>query len=216
MSYEQAAFTNRVTAGQALARKLVSYHNQPGLLVLALPRGGVPVAAEVAKALNAELEIIPVRKLGVPGNSELAMGAIALGGQHVFNQEIIEYLHLTRTILQAAIDRETKELTRRNEIYRQGRPMPDMANRTVILVDDGLATGATMKAAIAAVRAGNAAHIVVAVPVGAEETCQSLAQDVDELVCLLKPEPFYGVGFGYKDFSQLTDQQVLDCLQGQG
>jgi putative phosphoribosyl transferase len=208
----KALFQNRTEAGKVLGSMLQEYANRPDVLVLALPRGGVPVAFELAKALNAPLDVFVVRKLGVPGHEELAMGAIATGGIRVLNEDVVRGLGIPASVIEAAASIEEKELQRREELYRDGRPSPDVRGRTVILVDDGLATGSTMRAAVAALRQQNPAAIVVAVPVGAPSTCDELQRDVDKVVCGFTPEPFYGVGQWYEDFSQTTDEEVRDLL----
>jgi predicted phosphoribosyltransferase len=206
-------FQDRTEAGRRLAAQLRAYANRPDVLVLALPRGGVPVGFEVARALDAPLDIFLVRKLGVPGHEELAMGAIATGGVVVLNDDIIQALHITDPIINAVIDKEKQELERREKAYRGDRPAPHVHDRTVILVDDGLATGSTMRAAVAALRQQQPARVVVAVPVAAPEICDELRAEVDEIICAVTPEPFYAVGVWYKDFSQTTDEEVRDLLE---
>src|SRR5579875_2593723 len=205
-------FRDRTEAGQILADKLASYAHRPDVLVLALPRGGVPVGYEVAQALHVPLDVFLVRKLGLPGQEELAMGAIASGGIRVLNEEVIDKLNVPEEIIDAVAAEEQQELSRREHDYRAGRPPPDVRGRTVILVDDGLATGSTMRAAVAALRQQGPARIVVAVPVGAPETCTQLRREADEVVCAETPEPFYAVGAWYEDFSQTTDEEVRDLL----
>jgi putative phosphoribosyl transferase len=205
-------YRDRFEAGQRLATKLMTYANRQDVLVLALPRGGVPVAYEVAKALHAPLDVFIVRKLGVPGREELAMGAIATGGIRVLNETVVSMLHIPERIIDAVTVREQQELERRQHLYRDDRPAPDVQGRIVILIDDGLATGSTMRAAIAALRLQHPARIVVAVPVAAPSTCEELGREVDEIVCAQTPEPFYGVGLWYQDFSQTTDEEVHDLL----
>ena len=205
-------YQNRLEAGRYLATLLKQYANRPDVIVLALPRGGVPVGYEVAKALHVPLDVFIVRKLGVPGHEELAMGAIATGGVLVLNNEVVDMLHIPQRIIDAVAAREDQELKRRTQLYRDDRPLPDLKGKTVILVDDGLATGSTMRAAIEALRQEQPAHIVVATPVGALQTCEELSQQVDEIICAQTPEPFYGVGFWYKDFEQTSDQEVHDLL----
>jgi predicted phosphoribosyltransferase len=205
-------FRNRSEAGRLLAAKLAAYANRPDVLVLALPRGGVPVAFEVAHALNAPLDVFLVRKLGVPGHEELAMGAVATGGVRVLNDQIVGGLRIPDHIIDAVAAQEQQELERRERLYRGDRPPPDVRGRTVILVDDGLATGATMYAAIQALRQQQPARIVVAVPTASPETCEELGAEVDEIICAITPEPFYAVGLWYEDFSQTTDEEVRDLL----
>src|SRR3954467_14388492 len=187
-------FRDRHEAGRQLAEKLAPYANRPDVLVLALPRGGVPVAYEVARALGAPLDVFVVRKLGVPGYEELAMGAVATGGVRVLNDQIVNRLGIPQHIIDAVATREQQELARRERLYRGGRPPPDVRGRTVILVDDGLATGATMRAAVMALRQLRPARLVVAVPTAAPETCEALRAEVDEVICAITPEPFYAVG----------------------
>jgi predicted phosphoribosyltransferase len=206
-------FQDRVEAGQVLASELGAYANQPDVLVLALPRGGVPVAFEVARALHAPLDVFLVRKLGVPGREELAMGAIASGGVRVLNHAVVDGLHIPDHVIAAVAAQEQQELERRERSYRGNRPDPKVEGRTVILVDDGLATGATMRAAAAALRAQNPGRLVVAVPVAARETCEEFRREVDEIVCAITPEPFYAVGVWYRDFSQTTDEEVHELLK---
>lgn len=205
-------FADRTEAGKMLGEALSDYAGKTDVLVLGLPRGGVPVAYEVAKALAAPVDLWLVRKLGVPGQEELAMGAMAGKDTRVLNQEIINLLNIDQTSLNATIARERAELERRNSLYRQGRPPPDIQGKTIILVDDGLATGATMRAAIASLRHAGAARIIVAVPVGAASAGEKIRKEADEVVCLYTPEPFYGVGQWYDDFSQTTDEEVLALL----
>jgi len=206
-------FRNRVEAGRQLAAKLMAYADRPDVLVLALPRGGVPVAYEVAHALDAPLDVFLVRKLGLPGQEELAMGAIATGGVRVLNEDVVRALDLPDEVIDEVTAREQQELKRRERMYRGDRPPPDVRGRTVILVDDGLATGSTMRAAVAALRQMQPACIIVAVPVGAPETCAELQDEADEVVCARAPEPFYAVGVWYGDFSQTTDEEVRDLLE---
>jgi putative phosphoribosyl transferase len=205
-------YQDRFEAGQRLATKLMAYADRQDVLVLGLPRGGVPVAYEVAKALHAPLDVFIVRKLGVPGREELAMGAIATGGIRVINESVVRMLHIPERIIDEVTAKEQQELERRERLYRDDRPPPDVHDCTVILIDDGLATGSTMRAAIAALRLQQPAHIVVAVPVSAPSTCEELGREVDEIVCAQTPEPFYGVGLWYEDFSQTTDEEVHDLL----
>jgi predicted phosphoribosyltransferase len=206
-------FRDRHEAGRVLAGKLKEYANRPDVLVLGLPRGGVPVAFEVARALNAPLDVYLVRKLGVPGQEELAMGAIATGGVIVLNDEVVRVLDIPRELIVQVARREKRELERRERAYRGDRPPPDVRGRTVFLIDDGLATGSTMRAAVAALRKQQPARIVVAVPVAALSTCEELGAEVDDIVCASTPEPFRAVGLWYQDFSPTTDEEVRDLLR---
>jgi putative phosphoribosyl transferase len=192
---------------------LSSYTNQPDVIVLALPRGGVPVAFEIAQALNAPLDIYLVRKLGLPGHEELAMGAIASGGVRALNEDIITALNIPEAVVEAVARREQAELERRERAYRGDRPTLDVHGQTVILVDDGLATGSSMRAAVAGLRTQQPAHIVVAVPTAAPETCEAFETEVDDVVCAITPQPFYGVGLWYDDFSQTSDEEVRQLLE---
>jgi predicted phosphoribosyltransferase len=203
-----ARFSDRRAAGRFLAQKLAAYANRPDVIVLALPRGGVPVAYEVAAALHAPLDVFLVRKLGVPGHEEYAMGAIASGGVRVLNEEVVQALGIPDFRIEAAAAREQQELERRERAYRGNRPPPDVRGRTVILVDDGLATGASMQAAVMALRRLEPARIVVAVPTAAPETCEQMRTLADEVVCATTPEPFHAVGLWYEDFSQTSDEEV--------
>jgi putative phosphoribosyl transferase len=205
-------FKDRTAAGQVLAKELAAYANRSDVLILALPRGGVPVAFEVAKALKAPLDVFLVRKLGVPGQEELAMGAIASGGVRVLNDEVVAGLGLSETIINKVAEKEQQELERRERLYRDDRPAPDLHGRTVILVDDGLATGATMRAAVRALQQQQPAQLVVGVPVSSPETCQEFQTEVDDIVCARTPRPFHSVGLWYDDFSQTTDDEVRDLL----
>src|SRR2546421_11547131 len=206
------AFRNRAEAGQQLADRLEEYAGRDDVIVLGLPRGGVPVAYEVAKRLRAPLDVFIVRKLGVPGFEELAAGAIASGGVRVLNEEVMRAIPYAEEAIEAVTARETTELERREQIYREGRPSPELRDRVVILVDDGLATGATMRAAVKALRQRGAAKIVVAVPVGPPATCKEFEDEADEGVCASAPEFFQGVGQDYEDFSQTSDDEVRDLL----
>jgi putative phosphoribosyl transferase len=201
-------FQNRRDAGRKLAKELLHYANRPDVIILALPRGGVPVAYEVALALNVPLDILIVRKLGLPGHEELAMGAIASGNIRVLNEEIIDNLNIPQEVIDHVAQRELQELQRRERIYRGDQPAPEIFDRVVILIDDGLATGASMRAAVASLRVQNPKRIVVAVPTAARETCEAFEAEVDEIVCAITPEPFVGVGWWYEDFSQTTDEGV--------
>jgi predicted phosphoribosyltransferase len=206
-------FRNRREAGRLLAAKLAKYANHPDMLVLALPRGGVPVAYEVARALGAPLDVFLVRKLGVPGHEELAMGAVATGGVRVINRPVVRALGIPEELIDAVAAREQEELTRQERLYRGGRPPPDIRGRSVVLVDDGLATGATMLAAVMALRQQQPARIVVGTPIAAPETCEQFRPEVDEIVCAVTPEPFYAVGLWYEDFSQTSDEEVRELLR---
>lgn len=205
-------FINRRDAGRHLARALSRFADTAGLIVLALPRGGVPVAAEVALALNKPFDVLIVRKLGVPGHEELAMGAIASGGVRVLNEELISLLKLSWNQVDAVTRRETTELARRERLYRRGRVIPIVAGFTVIVVDDGIATGSTMSAAVQLLRQQQARRIIVAVPVAPPDTAARLHQDADEVVTLLEPDPFSSVGQWYEDFSQTSDDDVRALL----
>ena len=205
-------FRDRAEGGRQLATKLMAYADRADVLVLGLPRGGVPVAFEVAQALHAPLEAFLVRKLGVPGHEELAMGAIATGGVRVLNKEALHKLRIPEEVLEAVTRKQQKELERRERAYRGDRPAFPVRGRTVILVDDGLATGSTMRAAVAALRQQKPARLIVAVPVGAPETCAEFQDEADETICARTPEPFYAVGHWYRDFSQTTDEEVHDLI----
>jgi putative phosphoribosyl transferase len=205
-------FRDRTEAGQFLASRLERYANRTNVLVLALPRGGVPVALEVARALHAPLDVFVVRKLGLPGNEELAMGAIASGGVRVLNDEVVRLLGVPNAIIEEVAGQEQRELERRERAYRGDVPAADVRGKTVILVDDGLATGTTMRAAVAALRRQRPARIVVAVPVGAAQTCAEFRAEADELICAHTPEPFHAVGIWYENFSQTTDDEVRELL----
>lgn len=205
-------FKDRRDAGRQLAHDLRSYAGRSDVLVLALPRGGVPVAYEVAQALGAPLDVFIVRKLGMPQYQELAIGAIASGGVRVLNEALIRTAGVSHVEIEAVTAAEERELSRRLRRYRGDRPLPDIAGRTVILIDDGLATGSTMQAAVTALRIERPAVIVVAVPTAPPETCDAFRNLVDEVVCAVTPEPFYGVGIWYQDFSQTTDEEVHELL----
>lgn len=206
-------FQDRVHAGKILAERVARSIQSPECLVLALPRGGVPVGFEVARALRAELDIFLVRKLGLPGQEELAVGAIASGGVRVLNQTLVDELRLSRNLIDHIIAREERELKRREELYRQGRPALPVRDRTIVLVDDGLATGASMKAATQALRLEAPKRIIVAVPVAAVETCDEFRMNADEIICAYTPSPFMAVGIWYEDFSQTTDKEVQRLLK---
>ena len=205
-------FADRAEAGRMLGEALSVYAGRIDVLVLALPRGGVPVAYEIARMLAVPLDVWLVRKLGAPGQEELAMGAMAGTDTLVLNKEIIKLLNIDEASIDAAITRERTELERRNKLYRSGMPAPDIQGKTIILVDDGLATGATMRAAIVSLRDAGAARIVVAVPVGTTSACRKIRQEADDLVCLYTPEPFFGVGQWYDNFMQTPDEEVLALL----
>jgi putative phosphoribosyl transferase len=207
------SFADRREAGRELAAKLRDYAGRNDVVVLALPRGGVPVAFEVAEALDAPLDIFVVRKIGMPGQPEFAIGAIASGGVRVLSEDVIRMYGVPASAIEAVARHELAELERREREYRQGRPMTDVRDRTVILVDDGLATGSSMRAAVQAVRALRPARVVVAAPVGAPDTCADLAAMADAVVCARMPEPFSAVGLWYRDFSQTSDEEVRALLQ---
>jgi putative phosphoribosyl transferase len=206
-------YVDRLDAGHRLASRLAPrYQRRPDVLVLALPRGGVPVALPVALALEAPLDVFTVRKLGVPGQEELAMGAISRGGTLVLNDAVVQGLHIPDAVIDTVAAAEQRELERRERAYRGDRPYPEVAGKTVILVDDGLATGSSMRAALRALRQSKPARIVVAVPVGAPESCEELRDEADEVVCGFSPRGFRAVGEWYRDFRQTTDQEVHDLL----
>jgi predicted phosphoribosyltransferase len=209
---EQTVFRDRREAGRLLAAKLSTYAGKPDIVVLGLPRGGVPVAFEVARALAAPLDVFLVRKLGVPGHEELAMGAVASGGVLVLNDDVIARLGIAPEEIDAVAAKETAELARREQLYRSGRTSPEFSGRTVILVDDGLATGATMRAAITALRQSGPARIIVAVPTAAPDICEEFKKQADEIVCYMTPAPFLAVGRWYEDFGQTTDNEVCALL----
>lgn len=206
-------FEDRRQAGRLLAEALAGYRGRGDLLVLGLPRGGLPVAAEVARALGAPLDLILVRKLGVPGHEELAMGAIASGGGEVLNDDVVRQLGISQAAIDEVAGEEWRELARRERRYRGEREWPRIRDRCVVLVDDGVATGATMRAAVHAVRDAGAAEVVVAVPVAPPDTVDRLRGAADDVVCVATPEPFMGVGQWYRDFRQTTDQEVVDILE---
>lgn len=205
-------FHDRRHAGRLLAERLTAYRGHPNVLVLGLPRGGVPVAYEVARALAAPLDVFIVRKLGLPGHEELAMGAVASNGTRVLNDDVVRAYRISHETLDAAAERELQEIRRRERAYREDRTPPEFGGKTLILVDDGLATGSTMRAAVRALRQHHPAKIVVAVPVAASSTCDRIGAECDEIVCLSTPEPFYAVGLWYDDFAQTTDDDVRQLL----
>lgn len=210
MAFE--SFRDRKYAGRALARRLANLAGRSDVMVLALPRGGTPVAYEVAKALHAPLDVLVVRKLGVPWNPEFAMGAIASGGERLIDDMLVRELGISTRDVEEVASNEAYELERRERVYRGGRPAPDLRGRTVILVDDGLATGSTMRVAVRAARRQSPARVVVAAPVAAPEACELLRGEADEVVCAEMPDPFLGVGRWYLDFSQTSDQEVCRLL----
>jgi putative phosphoribosyl transferase len=205
-------FRDRVEAGESLAAKLTRYRDRDDVVVLALPRGGVPVASEVARALDVPFDVFVVRKLGVPGHEELAMGAIASGGVRQINRDVVDSLGIPPNVIDAVAEREQRELDRREQAYRGDRQPHSLIDKTVILVDDGLATGSTMRAAVIAARQQQPARVIVAVPVGAVSTCADLATEADEVVCVRTPEPFVAVGLWYRDFTPTTDDEVRALL----
>lgn len=205
-------FLDRKDAGLQLAKKLISYKNHPNTIVLGLPRGGVVTAAEIAKQLQLPLDIICARKIGAPNNPELAIGAVTETGEGYFNQDILDYIGVSSAYIQTQIEQEKKEAERRLRVYRQNRPPLNLKGKTAILVDDGIATGATMKASIQSVKASGADKIIVAAPVSAIETFDRIKEEVDEAIVLTTPIPFYAVGEFYRDFSQTTDKEVIDLL----
>ena len=205
-------FRDRADAGRVLAGQLARYTGRNDVVVLALPRGGVPVAYEVARTLGVPLDVFLVRKLGLPGHEELAMGAIASGGIRLINEEVVDAYAVSDAQIAAVTEAEQRELERRERLYRDNRPLPPLRDRTVILVDDGLATGATMRVAVLALRYEAPARIVVAVPVAAAETCDDFREIVDDIVCAETPWPFYAVGVWYEDFTQTTDDEVHELL----
>lgn len=206
-------FTDRYDAGRRLAARLQPLAGRPGLVVLGLPRGGVPVAGEVAAALGAPLDVFVVRKIGVPGHEELAMGAVASGGVRVVNQDVVHAAGITRRAFDEVTDKELHEVQRRERAYRTERPFPELRGATVILVDDGVATGSTMLAGVHALRQLGPAAVIVAAPVMARDAYQALERDADQCECVAVPEPFYGVGMYYRDFSQTADEEVRRILR---
>lgn len=208
----ETPYRNRESAGQDLAKRLQSYTNRPDGVVLALPRGGINVAFEVANALNLPLDVLVVRKLGAPDQPELAMGAIASGGVRVLNQELLRQSQISNERVESVAKQEAKELERQERLYRNGRPPLVLEGKTVILIDDGLATGATMRAAVAAIREQNPKQIIIAVPVATPSMCREMENEVEEIICVKTPEPFISVGTWYDDFSQTTDEEVTELL----
>jgi predicted phosphoribosyltransferase len=206
-------FANRTEAGQRLAQALKIYAGRVDVIVLAIPRGGVPVAYQVAQFLGAPLDIFLVRKLGVPGREELAMGAIASGGVRVLNKSVVEALNIPNQVIKVVSAREQSELERREQAYRGSRPPVEIQGKTAILIDDGLATGASMQAAVAGLRQLDPAQIIIAVPTASPEACRKFTELVERIVCLETPEPFRGVGEWYGDFSQTSDDEVRELLQ---
>jgi len=209
---ELRRFADRRDAGRVLAERLDRDKGRPDLLVLGLPRGGIPVAFEVAQALQAPLDVFLVRKLGLPGHEELAMGAIATGNVRVLNPDVVTMLNIPQALIDQVATREGRELERRERAYRDARPAPMVEGKVVILVDDGLATGSTMRAAVLALRQQRPTQTVVAVPVASPQTCDEFRAEVDEIVCAITPEQFYAVGLWYQDFSQTTDDEVRALL----
>jgi putative phosphoribosyl transferase len=205
-------FRDRIEAGKQLATQLSSYADRSDVLVVGLPRGGVPVAAEVAKKLHAPLDICLVRKLGVPGHTELAMGAIASGGVRVLNYDVLDWLGISDETIHEVAARELRELQRRERDYRGDRPPPNFCDRTIILVDDGLATGSTMRAAIAAIQQQSPQRIIVAVPVGAPQACDAIRGEANEVVCLMTQDPLFTISLWYENFTQTTDEKVCKLL----
>lgn len=206
-------FDDRIEGGKVLAAKLSEYKNREDVVILALPRGGAPVAFEVANTLNAPIDVFVVRKLGVPGQEELAFGAIASGGITVFNESLVHALRIPDSLIEKIIENEQKELERREKLYRGNRSPLELKEKTVIIVDDGLATGATMRAAIAAIRTLNPKQIIVAAPIASRDTCNDIMQKSNDLcICAITPEPFYGVGMWYRNFDQTTDEEVQNLL----
>ena len=205
-------FQDRIEAGRLLAREFMRYADQPDLIVLGLPRGGVPVAFEVARALRAPLDVFVVRKLGTPGQPELAMGAIASGGVRVINDEVVREMGIPADVIDAVAEEEGRELKRRELAYRGSHSGPEVRGRTVLLIDDGVATGSTLRAAIRALKSQHPARLVVGVPAAAGSTCRELRPEVDEFVALMTPEPFHAVGEWYQNFGQTSDSEVTELL----
>lgn len=203
---------NRTEAGQLLANKLRAYANRSDVLILALPRGGVPVGFEIARKLHLPLDVCLVRKLGVPKRKELAMGALGMGGVRIINQDVVEWLHIPDSIIDKITQEEQQELQRRDHLYRGDRPFPKIRDRIIILVDDGIATGSTLRAAIATLKRDKPKGIIVAVPVASEIVCQQLQLEVEQVICLIKPEPLHSISLWYQDFTQVSDQEVQKLL----
>jgi putative phosphoribosyl transferase len=216
MSAVRPLFHDRAEAGKRLAEDLGQYRGRDDVIVLGLPRGGIPVAYEVAKALGAPLDVFVVRKLGLPGLEELALGALASGGYRFVNEEVVTLYGVAPEAVEEVAEREQIELLREEREYRDGRPFPDLNGKTAILVDDGLATGASMRAAVKALRGANVAQVVVAVPVAAPDTCDAVAEAADDTVCSITPEPFFAVGLWYEDFEQVSDEEVRRLLKAYG
>lgn len=209
----QKLFRNRIQAGEALALRLADYAGRDDVIVLALPRGGVPVGAAIARRLKVPLDVLLVRKLGLPGREEYAMGAIASGGVCILQAEVLSTLDIPPSVIEAVAQREMLEIKRREKLYRAGRPPPQLRERVVILADDGLATGSTMQVAAHVVRESNPARLIVAVPLAPSKTCEKLKSEADEVICLRTPEPFYSVGQWYEDFEQTKDDEVTSLLK---
>jgi putative phosphoribosyl transferase len=205
-------FKNREEAGELLARRLSAYTGRDDVIVLALPRGGVPVGAAIARKLGALLDVLLVRKLGLPGREEYAMGAIASGGKCILQAEVLSVLDIPPDVIESVAQREMQEIKRREKLYRAGRPAPQFRERVVILADDGLATGSTMQVAVHVVRESNPARLIVAVPVAPADTCEKLKSEADEIICLSMPDPFHAVGLWYENFEQTTDDEVTNLL----
>ena len=206
-------FHDRKEAGKLLAAKLTAYANRQDAIVLALPRGGVPVGFEIAQALHISLDVIVVRKLGVPGQEELTIGAIATGGIRILNNDVVQFLDIPNELIEKVAANEQQELERRELLYRGELPACDISGRTVILVDDGIAIGATMHAAVAAIKQNQPSRVIIAVPTAAPSTCDEFTEEVDELVCIIRPEPFIAVSYWYRQFSQTSDEEVRHLLE---
>lgn len=212
VNYTMKLFKDRTEAGHMLAKQLEQYAGRDDTVLLALPRGGVPVGFEVAKALQAPMDVLIIRKLGVPGQEELAMGAVASGGVLVINQEVVRLYGIKESTIDSVAKKELQELERRERLYRHGRPWPELTNKIVILLDDGLATGTSMRAAVSALRFFKPAHVVVAVPTAPVDTCREFQEEVDDVICATTPEPFVAIGAWYEDFRQTTDEEVQSLL----